>query len=105
MLCYAKAVHWVQAALISELIFIPGPCRSVILFFLSHSEYSGEDGSFVIDYNDVDYVVIDDISNGFVLLLRIYWDEQWYYVCEDSLTLNAVKAFCRNFLYVDGGMA
>ena len=102
MLCCAKALHWVQAAL------IPEPSLSVILSFyvlLSHSEYSGTDGSIVIDYTDVDYVVIDDSGDGPVLLLRIYWDDQWYYVCEDSLTLNAVKAFCRNFLYVDGGMA
>lgn len=53
----------------------------------------------------LDYVVIETDTNNdaIVLVLRIYWNEAWYYVCQDSLTLKAVKAFCRSSLYVDGG--
>ena len=42
-------------------------------------------------------------QDSIVLVLRVYWNDEWYYVCEDSLTLNAVKAFCRSSFYVDGG--
>ena len=52
---------------------------------------------------DTDYVVLSNNLDSVVLVLRIYWNKEWYYVCEDSLTLNVVKAFCRSSFYVDGG--
>ena len=76
-----------------------------MLFLPEHVEENGSGGDIYENYSngDTDYVVLSTNGETIVLVLRIYWNKEWYYLCEDSLTLNAVKAFCRSSFFVDGG--